>query len=135
MDSLIPLAGIGMVLLICVAFFATIAAIFVMPAHFKSKERRQLADTMRAAIERGEHISPEVIEALKNGIESPRTRTKDIRTAIIWLAIAGAFVIWGVLAGLNDGDMREGFSQFGFAALPGLVGLAYLGFGLTNKDR
>ena len=52
-EILIPLAGCAM-----------IAAIVVGPAWLKSRERREMQATLRASIEKGQPLPPEVIEAI-----------------------------------------------------------------------
>ena len=53
--------------LIPFGFMAMIAAIVIAPRYFRSQERQKMADLMRAAIERGQPVPPEVIEAIADG--------------------------------------------------------------------
>ena len=131
MPDLVPLVGV----LIPIAFFAMIAAIFILPAYFKSRERRNLQDTLRVAIEKGQELPPEVINALTTDAKRPPSRLRDLRNAVIWLAIAGALVAIGVIRAFDEGDMSDAYGWFAAACLPGFIGLAFLGFAALNKER
>jgi len=125
----------GAEILIPLAFFACVAAIFILPAHFKSKERERMQDTLRAAIEKGQPLPPEVIQAVTSGGKFISTRTQDIRKAVIWLAVAGGIATIGAVIGWYNGYDDEHVIPFAFAAIPLFVGLAYLVLGLINKEK
>lgn len=125
----------GAEILIPLAFFACIAAIFILPAHFKSKERERMQDTLRAAIEKGQPLPPEVMTAVTHGFKFQSTRTQDLRRAVIWLAVAGGLATIGGVIGWYEGFDGEHVIPFAFAAVPAFVGLAYLVLGLINKER
>ena len=57
--------------LINLIIFGTIAALFLVPRYFKSVERQKMAETLRAAIERGQPLPTEVIEAMSSNVRSP----------------------------------------------------------------
>jgi len=125
----------GAAVLVPLAFFACVAAIFILPAHFKSKERERMQDTLRAAIEKGQPLPPEVIQAVTSGGKFQSTRTQDIRKAVIWLAVAGGIATIGGVISWYEGYDGEHVVPFAFAAIPLFVGLAYLALGLLNKEK
>ena len=125
----------GAAVLVPLAFFACVAAIFILPAHFKSKERERMQDTLRAAIEKGQPLPPEVIQAVTSGGKFLSTRTQDIRRAVIWLAVAGGIGTIGAIIGWHEGYDGEHMVPMAFAAIPLFVGLAYLVLGLINKEK
>ena len=51
-------------ILVPLGFFAMIAAIVIVPRYLKSIERQKLQDTLRASIEKGAELPPEVVQAL-----------------------------------------------------------------------
>ena len=51
--------------------FGSIASLFIVPRYFKSVERQKMADTLRAAIEKGQPLPTEVIEAMSSNVRSP----------------------------------------------------------------
>jgi hypothetical protein len=125
----------GAAILVPIAFFATIAAIFILPGYFNSKERQHMQDTLRTAIDKGQPLPPEVIEAVAAGGKFLSTRTQDFRKAVIWLAVAGGIATIGAIVGWHEGYDDEHLVPFAFAAVPAFVGIAYLALGLLNKDK
>ncbi|HRD47742.1 MAG TPA: DUF6249 domain-containing protein, partial [Caulobacter sp.] len=54
----------GFEILIPLAPFVMIIAIIVVPAWLKSRERREMQATLRTAIEKGQPLPTEIIEAM-----------------------------------------------------------------------
>ncbi len=136
MEDFIPLFAIF-------AVFGTITAIVVGPSYLKSKERREMQATVRAAIDKGQPLPPEVIEALgKEASKNIPSRTRDIRRGIIWLAVGvgmAAFSLINDLRGFGD-DWNDGGSHFdggllGLAAIPITIGLAFIVLSFFNKNK
>lgn len=114
-------------------FFATLAAIIIVPRYFKSREREALQATVRAAIERGQSLSPEAVDAITRDLQHARpvpSAVRDLRAAVVWIAIAVGIGIFGYV--VDDGDWWH--PTLGFAAIPGLVGLAYLAMAAINAS-
>jgi len=137
MEDFIPIFAIF-------AVFGSITAIVVGPSYLKSKERREMQATVRAAIDKGQPLPPEVIEALgKEATKNLPSRTRDIRRGIIWLATGvgiAAFSLINDLVGNGDGWGPHGGpdidgSLLGMAAIPMTVGLAYLVLSFFNKNK
>ena len=57
--------------LIPIFFFAMIAALVVVPRYFRSREREALQATLRTAIEKGQPLPAEVIDAIS--LDAPTT--------------------------------------------------------------
>ena len=135
MEDFIPLFAIF-------AVFGTITAIIVGPTYFKSRERQEMQATVRAAIDKGQPLPPEVIEALgKEATRNIPSRTRDIRRGIIWLATGigiAAFSLINDLRGFgddwNDGPNFDG-GLLGLAAIPITIGLAYIVLSFFNKNK
>jgi hypothetical protein len=135
MEDFIPIFAIF-------AVFGSITAIVVGPSWLKSRERREMQATVRAAIDKGQPLPPEVIEALgKEATKNLPSRTRDIRRGIIWLAVGvgiAAFSLINDLQGFGDdwgnGPDFDG-GLLGIAAIPVTVGLAYLVLSFFNKNR
>lgn len=122
-EVLIPLAGIFMII-----------AVSVGPAWLKSRERREMQNTLRAAVERGQPLPPELIDALtKDQVSKVPSASRDLRIGVILLflagGIAGAFWILGVNVD-NDATFIAGF-----AAIPGAIGLAFIILSFFNKNK
>lgn len=125
-----------MEILIPLTFFAMIAALVIVPRYFKSQERQKMAETLRAAIEKGQPLPTEVIEAMSSNVRSPGlppSPQRDLRTGVIWLSIGVGFAALGVLISFDEPDAL--FPCLGLATFPTFIGLAFLALGLLNKTR
>ncbi len=135
MEDFIPLFAIF-------AVFGTITAIVVGPSYLKSKERREMQATVRAAIDKGQPLPPEVIEALgKEATRNIPSRTRDIRRGIIWLAVGIGMAAFSVINDMRGfGDDWNGGPNFdggllGIAAIPITIGLAFIVLSFFNKNK
>jgi hypothetical protein len=136
MEDFIPIFAIF-------AVFGSITAIVVGPSWLKSRERRDMQTTVRAAIDKGQALPPEVIEALgKDATKNLPSRTRDIRRGIIWLATGigiAAFSMINEMRGFGDDDWGHGPNfdggLLGIAAIPVTVGLAYIVLSFFNKNK
>jgi hypothetical protein len=125
-----------MEILIPIALFAMIAAIVVMPRYFKSLERQKTAELMRAAIERGQPLPPEIVDAMSSNVRTPGlppSPQRDLRTGVIWLAVALAFVALAIVSGFEEPEHTYGL--LGVAAFPGFIGLAFIVLSQLNKPK
>jgi polyferredoxin len=120
------------------AVFGTITAIIVGPSWLKSRERREIQTTVRTAIDKGQPLPPEVIEALSKDItKNLPSRTKDIRRGIIWLAVGIGIAAFSLINDLGNGDWSDnvGDGMLAFAVIPATIGLAFLILSFFNKNR
>ena len=90
---------------------------------FRFRARGEMQQTIRAAIEKGQELSPEIIERLGN---PKRPKDKDLRLALIWLASAVGLFLFG--AAVSAAETEEHiFTIFsGISAFPLMIGIAYL---------
>lgn len=106
--------------------FGTIAALAIVPIYFKSLERQRLQETLRAAIDKGQPLPPEVIEALTSDVKvrpkpSPQ---RDLRVGIIWVGVAVGIAALGIALSFDEPDAT--YPLLGVAAFPGFIGLAFI---------
>jgi hypothetical protein len=123
-------------ILIPISLFAMIAAIVILPRYFRSQERQKMAEAMRAAIEKGQNVSPDFMDAMSSNVRSidlTPTPQRDLRTGIIWLGVAMGLVALGLIVGIEEPDASYWF--LGFAAFPGFIGAAFIVLGLLNKPK
>ena len=111
-------------LFVPLGFFATIAAIVIVPRYFRSLERRKLQDTLRAAVERGHSVPPEVLEAVSRDLRPVPSPQRDLRLGILWLAGGIGVACLGVLVGTRHPDAL--YPTVGVAAVPVFIGLAFI---------
>jgi hypothetical protein len=132
MEDFIPVVAIA-------GFFGTIVAIFFGPAYLRSRDRRETQTTVRHAIDKGQELPPELIDAMTRDVASKLpSRTRDLRRGVIWLAVGIGFAAFSYLSNLgwNDHDM-EGASaaMMGLAAIPVTVGLAFIVLSFFNPNK
>ena len=96
----------------------TIVLCAVAWLRYKTKEGMQ--QTFRAALDKGQELTPEVIDRL--GHPKP-AKDKDLRLGIIWIAVAIGLTAFGF--GIPDEDDVARIFM-GIAALPLVLGIAYL---------
>jgi len=126
MQDLIPLVAVSMP-------FIMVIAIVVVPAMLKSRERREMQATLRAAIEKGQPLPPEMIDAMTKNVKVAPTSLSDIRTGIIWLAVGLGIGLVGFIAGYEDADFFH--PGLAFAAIPSVIGLAYIALSFFNPNK
>lgn len=127
-----------MEILIPLAFFAMIAAIVIVPTYLKSKERKEMQATLRSAIEKGQPLPTDVIEALsKDNLKPPATAAKDLRVGVILLAVSIGIGLFGYAFNFVGG-FEEGKAVapiIGMAAIPGMIGIAFCILSVFNKNK
>lgn len=103
-----------------VALFVSLAVVIVSFFVGRYLTRKQVHSTIRQAIEKGQELTPEILERLG---EAPKSPERDLRRGSIAVAIAIALAIFGFAVGEEDA-----VGPFlGMAAFPLLIGLVYLG--------
>lgn len=121
-----------------IAFFGMIAAIVIVPTYLKSKERKEMQATLRSAIEKGQPLPTDVIEALsKDNIKAPATASRDLRVGVILLAISIGVALFGYAFNfIGESDAHHAIAPIvGMAAIPGMVGLAFILLSALNKNK
>ena len=126
-------------ILIVAIVFSAITAIVFGPSYLKSREKREIQATVRHAIDKGQDLPPELIDAMTRDVASKLpSRTRDLRRGVIWLAVGIGFAAFSYLSNLgwNDHDM-EGASaaMMGLAAIPVTVGLAFIVLSFFNPNK
>jgi hypothetical protein len=119
--------------MIPIAAFAMVAAIVIVPRYFKSLERQKMADTVRLAIEKGQPLPPEVVEALTVGGKREPTPRRDLRRGVTLIAVAVGLAVFGLVIG--HGEHQVVHPIVGVAAIPGFIGLALVVIYLLEKPR
>ena len=126
-------------ILIVAIVFSAITAIVFGPSYLKSREKREIQATVRHAIDKGQQLPPDLIDAMTKDVASKLpSRTRDLRRGVIWLAVGIGFAAFSYLSNLgwNDHDM-EGASAagMGLAAIPVTIGLAFIVLSFFNKNQ
>ena len=122
--------------MIVLIIFGSVASLFIAPRYFKSIERQKMAETLRIAIEKGQPLPSEVIDAMSSNVRAPGlppSPQRDLRTGIIWLGVGLGFAALGLTISFEEPDAL--FPLLGFATFPTFIGLAFIALGLLNKPK
>lgn len=124
----------GVEIIVPVALFLSIIAIVLGPLWLRSRERRDMQETIRHALDKGQELPADLVEALAKASRGrvPTAHT-DLRTGIIWLAISAGIATFGVTLSQAQGEAMQ--PMLGLAAVPGFLGLAYVILSFLNKSR
>jgi hypothetical protein len=131
---LIPLFGI--IMIICVV----IGPVWIV-SYFRSRERAQLHETLRAAYEKGLPPPPELIDKLAGGaiLTTPTSPDYDLRRAIIMISVGIGLVLLGLGLGFGigaadfEGGWITGAAVAGAGGIPGMIGIGHLILWLSKR--
>ena len=101
------------------SMFIGLAVVLSLWVWFRYKAKKDLQVTIRTAIEKGEGLSPELIENLVNPPVSPQ---RDLRRGVISVVTAVAIALFALF--LNEGDAFG--PLMGIAMFPLSIGAGYL---------
>ena len=87
---------------------------------YRYKTRHDLQNTVRTAIDKGQELTPEVLERLGRPRPLPEA---DLRRGVVLVALGVAIAVFGLA--LNEQDAVR--PMLAIAAFPAIVGVAYLG--------
>jgi hypothetical protein len=104
--------------------FIAMAVVFSFFFWFRARSRSEMQQTIRSAIERGQELTPELVESL--GQRQRPSKDKDLRFSLVWFAIAFGISLFGAAVGAAEDEDPIFLIMSGLAALPFMVGLAYL---------
>ena len=107
--------------LVPISMFVGLTVVLSLFVWFRFRIRSDTQLTIRTAIEKGQELSPEVIDRL--GHPRPH-KDRDLRLALIWIALAVGLAVFGVALGDFDDEARVVF--MGIAAFPFSLGIAFL---------
>ena len=107
--------------MIPISMFIGITVVVGLYFWFRHKNRNDMQQTIRLALDKGQELSPELIDQLGH----PRAgKTRDLRLALIWLALAAGLALCGLAVPDPSGYALRGC--LAGAAFPLALGLAYL---------
>ena len=126
-------------ILIVAIIFSAITAIVFGPSYLKSREKREMQTTIRHAIDKGQDLPPELIDAMTKDVASKLpSRTRDLRRGVIWLAVGIGFAAFSYISALswNDHDANEAMAAIlGLSAIPVTIGLAFIVLSFFNPNK
>lgn len=112
-----------------IVMFISIAVAVIFFFYFNSRKQHAVQETLRTAIDGGQALTPETINAM--GVKPAPTPTSDARKGVLLICFGIAAIIFGAF--LPEPDATEIFK--GLAAFPILVGIGYFIVYLFSKDK
>ena len=97
--------------LVPLSMFLGLTVVFCFLIWFRYRARREMQETFRMALDKGQELTPEIIDRLGNPKPSP---DRDLRVGIIWLSLAAGLVFGLTLTRQHAGD---GGGQRGLAVV------------------
>ncbi|MEO0451806.1 MAG: DUF6249 domain-containing protein [Pseudomonadota bacterium] len=116
--------------LIPIFLFAAIVATIWLFSHYNYKKRHTAHETLRLAVEKGQEVSPELVErmsAMNDPVKS------DLRRGILLIAFGVAFILLGGIMPHDEEQALRGI--IAISSFPIVLGLAYLGLWRFSHDR
>jgi hypothetical protein len=108
-------------IIVPVVMFIGLTVVFSLLFWFRYRARHAMQETLRVALEKGQDLTPEIIDRLGHPKAAP---DKDLRLGILWLAVAAGLVLIGFAVPDDGGDALRGL--LAGAALPFAIGVAYM---------
>ena len=103
-----------------IVMFIGMTVVLCTVVWFRHKSKEGMQQTFRAALDKGQELTPEIIDRLGH---PKAAKDKDMRLGVIWLALAIGITAFGF--GIPDEeDVARIF--MGIAAFPLTIGIAYL---------
>lgn len=107
--------------LVPISMFVGLTVVTALFFWFRFRQRQEVQQTLRLALDKGAELSPEIIDRL--GHPEP-TKNRDLRLALIWLGLAAALALCGLAVPDPSGNALRGC--LAGAAFPFAIGVAYL---------
>jgi hypothetical protein len=125
-------------ILIVFIVFASVVAVVIGPSFLKNRERREMQLTVRHAVDKGQTLPPELIDAMTKDVQKNLpSRTKDIRKGVLSLATGVGVGAFGWLSEINGNDWNGGMANplIGLACIPVAIGIAFIILGFFNPNK
>ena len=115
--------------------FGSIVAVVLGPFYLRSQERQRLQETLRTAIDKGQPLPAEIVEALTTDVKvRPRpSAARDLRVGIIWIGVAVGFAALGLAISANEPEAL--YPMLGVAAFPGFIGMAFVLISFLAREK
>ena len=121
--------GPAVEILVPIAFFIAVVAMVCTIAYLRFRRRQEVQNTIRAAIDRGQELTPEILERLG---EPTHPKHRDLRRGVIAVGTGLGLAAFGLLVGEEEAVQP----LIAISALPFLIGLAYIGLWFfTGREK
>jgi hypothetical protein len=107
-----------------ISFLLGAALVISLQLYFSHRGRAETQQTIRAALEHGQTLTPEVLKEIGDASRSPHA---DLRRGVIAIAIGlGIMAIGAFGIDLSEEELVSQGTLVGIGILPLLIGVAYL---------
>jgi len=110
--------------------FAAIVGIVWLVSYFNSRKRLTIHETLRHAIDKGQTLSPELLQNMSLVTDPVRA---DLRRGVLFLAFGAAFGVLAALIGHEEADALT--PMLGVATFPIFLGIAYIGLWAFGRGK
>ena len=112
-----------------VSIFGAIVLIVWLTQMYTARKRSEAFATLRAAIEKGQEVTPEAMEAMSRAGHP----LADLRRGILLLALAFGFVGLAAIVGTEEEEAIR--PLLGIGVFPLALGLAYIGLHVFTNGK
>jgi Domain of unknown function (DUF6249) len=120
----------GPEIVVPVGSFAMIVGIVWLVSFFNGKKRATIHETLRHAIDKGQTLSPDLLEKISLATDPVRA---DLRRGVLFLAFGAAFAVLGVVVGMEESEAIT--PMLGIATFPIFMGIAYIGLWAFGRGK
>lgn len=120
-------------ILIPLSPFIMVTAIIGFQSWQKTKAQKEIQQTLRAAIDKGQPLPIDVVDSMSAAIHRPPSANRDMRLGVILLATAIGISIFGITMGYFAEEAAYAIGAL--AAIPGAIGLAFIALSFFNKNK
>ena len=107
--------------MIPITLFMGLTVVLCLYFWVRFRTRSEMQTTIRTAIDKGQELSPEIIDRLGS---PKRPKDQDLRIALVYLAIALSLAVFGFMIPEDKDEVERVF--MGIAAFPFFTSMAYL---------
>jgi len=111
-------------------FFGCIIGSIWLVSYFNSRKRLTIHETLRHAIDKGQTLSPDLLEKMSLVTDPIRA---DLRRGVLFLAFGAAFAVLGAMIGMEEAEAVT--PVLGVAAFPIFMGIAYIGLWAFGRGK
>ena len=111
-------------------FFGSIIGVVWLVSYFNGKKRITIHETLRHAIDKGQTLSPELLQNMSLVTDPVRA---DLRRGVLFLAFGAAFAVLAAIIGLEESVALT--PMLGVATFPIFLGIAYIGLWAFGRGK
>lgn len=123
---MVPIIAIALPLLMAFGIVAVVT-------YYRFRKRREVQETIRIAIEKGQELPTEFLETISSPKKDQPRKDRDLRRGLVLIAVGLGVGLFGVLVG----DDEAVGPLMGIGSIPLLIGLAFTALWLlrTRHDK